>query len=291
VSALASTDRGTTAVPRASGGLRRTPLSYTVLGLVAAYSLVPVLMLVFNSLKSDLELGRNPLGPPQNPRLENFTEAWVQGSLGRGMLNSAIIVLGTVVGVWICAGLAAYALARLDVPFKGGVATYLFLVISLPVQIFLVPLFFLWSRLGLTDTLQGLIIIYVAINTPFATLLLRSFLVAIPKEIDEAARIDGANELQTAVRVVLPLARPGFLTVGIVVGLAAYNELLFAVTFISEPSTLPIATAYLNFSQGFTQQYGLLNAAGVIMVVPVLVMFVLMQKKFISGLAAGGVKG
>jgi len=75
------------------------------------------------------------------------------------------------------------------------------------------------------------------------------------------------------------------------VGLAAYNELLFAVTFISEPSTLPIATAYLNFSQGFTQQYGLLNAAGVIMVVPVLVMFVLMQKKFISGLAAGGVKG
>jgi len=291
VSALASTDRGTTAVPRASGGLRRTPLSYTVLGLVAAYSLVPVLMLVFNSLKSDLELGRNPLGPPQNPRLENFTEAWVQGSLGRGMLNSAIIVLGTVVGVWICAGLAAYALARLDVPFKGGIATYLFLVISLPVQIFLVPLFFLWSRLGLTDTLQGLIIIYVAINTPFATLLLRSFLVAIPKEIDEAARIDGANELQTAVRVVLPLARPGFLTVGIVVGLAAYNELLFAVTFISEPSTLPIATAYLNFSQGFTQQYGLLNAAGVIMVVPVLVMFVLMQKKFISGLAAGGVKG
>lgn len=291
MSTLASTDRGTTAVPRASGGLRRTPLSYTVLGLVAAYSLVPVLMLVFNSLKSDLELGRNPLGPPQNPRLENFTEAWVQGSLGRGMLNSAIIVLGTVVGVWICAGLAAYALARLDVPFKGGVATYLFLVISLPVQIFLVPLFFLWSRLGLTDTLQGLIIIYVAINTPFATLLLRSFLVAIPKEIDEAARIDGANELQTAVRVVLPLARPGFLTVGIVVGLAAYNELLFAVTFISEPSTLPIATAYLNFSQGFTQQYGLLNAAGVIMVVPVLVMFVLMQKKFISGLAAGGVKG
>lgn len=291
MSALASTDRGTTAAPRASGGLRRTPLSYTVLGLVAAYSLVPVLMLVFNSLKSDLELGRNPLGPPQNPRLENFTEAWVQGSLGRGMLNSAIIVLGTVVGVWICAGLAAYALARLDVPFKGGIATYLFLVISLPVQIFLVPLFFLWSRLGLTDTLQGLIIIYVAINTPFATLLLRSFLVAIPKEIDEAARIDGANELQTAVRVVLPLARPGFLTVGIVVGLAAYNELLFAVTFISEPSTLPIATAYLNFSQGFTQQYGLLNAAGVIMVVPVLVMFVLMQKKFISGLAAGGVKG
>jgi len=266
-------------------------VSYTVLALVAIYSLVPVVMLVFNSLKSDLELGRNPLGPPQTPRFSNFTEAWVQGSLARGMLNSAIIVLGTVVGVWICAGLAAYALARLNVPFKGGVTTYLFLVISLPVQIFLVPLFFLWSKLGLTDTLQGLIIIYVAINTPFATLLLRSFLVGIPREIDEAARIDGASEWQTATRVVLPLARPGFLTVGIVVGLAAYNELLFAVTFISRPSNLPIATAYLNFSQGFTQQYGLLNAAGVLMVIPVLAMFVVMQRRFISGLASGGVKG
>jgi len=291
MTALASTKRGTAAVPRGGGGLRRTPVSYTVLALVAIYSLVPVVMLVFNSLKSDLELGRNPLGPPQTPRFSNFTEAWVQGSLARGMLNSAIIVLGTVVGVWICAGLAAYALARLNVPFKGGVTTYLFLVISLPVQIFLVPLFFLWSKLGLTDTLQGLIIIYVAINTPFATLLLRSFLVGIPREIDEAARIDGASEWQTATRVVLPLARPGFLTVGIVVGLAAYNELLFAVTFISRPSNLPIATAYLNFSQGFTQQYGLLNAAGVLMVIPVLAMFVVMQRRFISGLASGGVKG
>jgi raffinose/stachyose/melibiose transport system permease protein len=187
--------------------------------------------------------------------------------------------------------MASYALARLDVPFKTGIATYLFLIISLPVQLFLVPLFFMWSQIGLVNTLPGLIIIYIATNTPFATLLLRTFLVGIPRELDESARIDGANEWQTATKIILPLARPGFLTVGLVVGLATYNELLFAVTFISDPEKLPIATAYLSFSQGQTQRYELLNAAGVIMIVPVIVLFLFMQRRFISGLATGGVKG
>ena len=118
-----------------------------------------------------------------------------------------------------------------------------------------------------------------------------TFLVGIPRELGESARIDGANEWQTATKIILPLARPGFLTVGLVVGLATYNELLFAVIFISDPEKLPIATAYLSFSEGHTQRYELLNAAGVIMVIPVIVFFLFMQRRFISGLATGGVKG
>ncbi|MBN9193560.1 carbohydrate ABC transporter permease [Microbacterium sp.] len=273
------------------GGLRRTPVAYVVLIALALYAGLPVLVLLFNSVKSRLELGQNPLGFPQSFEWSNFSTAWEQGHLGQGLINSAILVTSTILGVWVCAGMAAYALARLDVPLRGGIATYLFLVISLPVQLFLVPLFFLWSQVGLVNTLPGLIIIYIATNTPFATLLLRTFIVGIPRELDEAARIDGANEWQTATRVILPLARPGLLTVGLVVGLATYNELLFAVTFISDPSKLPIATAYLSFSQGHTQQFELLNAAGVIMIVPVIVLFLFMQRRFISGLATGGIKG
>ena len=273
------------------GGLGKTPFSYIWLTVLALYAGLPVLVLLFNSLKSRLELGQNPLGFPHALQWSNYVTAWQQGHLGQGLLNSAILVSCTIVGVWICAGMAAYALARLEVPFKNGIATYLFLVISLPVQLFLVPLFFLWSHLGLVNSLPGLIIIYIATNTPFATLLLRTFIVGIPRELDEAARIDGASEWQTATRVVLPLAQPGLLTVGLVVGLATYNELLFAVTFISDPSRLPIATAYLNFSQGHTTQYELLNAAGVIMIIPVIVLFLFMQRRFISGLATGGIKG
>jgi raffinose/stachyose/melibiose transport system permease protein len=273
------------------GGIGSTPVSYIVLILLALFAALPLLVLLFNSVKSSLELGLNPLGFPKAFDWGNYVTAWIQGNLGRGLLNSVILVSGTIVGTWICAGMAAYTIARLDLPFKRGFSNYFFIVISLPVQMFLVPLFFLWTKIGLVNTLPGLIIIYIAVNTPFATLLLRTFLVGIPRELDEAARIDGANEWQIATRVILPLARPGFLTVGLVVGLSAYNELLFAVTFISDPTKLPIATAFLSFSQGFTQQFGLVNAAGVIMIIPVLVLFLLMQRRFISGLATGGLKG
>ena len=273
------------------GGLRRTPVAYIVLTVLALYSALPVFVLLFNSVKSRLEIGRNPLGFPQSFQWENVLIAWEQGNIGRGLLNSAILVTCTIIGVWICAGMASYALARLDVPFKAGIATYLFLVISLPVQLFLIPLFFMWSQIGLVNTLPGLIIIYIAVNTPFATLLLQTFMVGIPRELEEAARIDGANEWQTATRVILPLARPGFLTVGLIVGLATYNELFFAVIFISDPERLPIATAYLSFTQGFSQQYELLNAAAVMMVLPVLVLILLLQRRFSAGLAGDGLKG
>lgn len=273
------------------GGIGRTPFAYFWLTLLALFAGLPLLVLLSNSLKTAIELGENPLGLPKGFDWQNFADAWNQGGLGQGLLNSLIVVLGTVIGTWICAGLASYALSRLDLPFKRALGNYLFVIISLPVQLFLVPLFFLWSRVGLINTLPGLIIIYIAIQTPFATLLLRTFMVGIPRELDEAARIDGANEWQIATQVILPLAQPGFLTVGLVVGLASYNELLFAVTFISTPSTLPISTAFLQFSQGESQQFGLVNAAGVIMLVPVVILFLFLQRRFIGGLASSGLKG
>ena len=273
------------------GGLKRTPYSYAALILLAIFAALPVLVLVLNSFKSDAEIGANPLGFPRSWDFSNFTTAWTLGRLGQGMFNSALIVGGTVVGVWVCAGMASYALARLRVPFKRGITFYLLLVISLPVQMFVVPLFFLWTSLGLYDTLPGLIIIHIALNTPFATLLLETFLVGIPKEFDEAARLDGASEWQVATKIMLPLARTGFLTVGLVTGLAVYGELFFAVTFLVSADQLPISAAFLEFQQGMGQLWGVSDAAGVIMAIPVILLFLLMQRRFINGLASSGVKG
>jgi raffinose/stachyose/melibiose transport system permease protein len=273
------------------GGLGRTPLSYTGLIALALFAAVPLIVFVFNSQKSDLELGTNPLGPPRSLSLRNFIDAWNYGDLGTGLRNSLIIVTATVLGVWICAGFAAYSLARLN-PFGAkAITNYLLVIIALPVQLFLVPLFFLWTRLHLYDTLPGLFLIYIALNTPFATLLLRTFLIGVPKELDEAARIDGANEWQVATRVILPLSWPGFLTVGLVTGLAAYNELLFATTFISTPSRLPMSTSFLQFQQGQSHLFGLIDAAGLIMVAPAIVFFLVLQRRFINGLTSSGVKG
>jgi ABC-type glycerol-3-phosphate transport system permease component len=130
-----------------------------------------------------------------SPDFENFSNAWVQGNFATTMLNSTILTVGTIVGVCVIAGTAAYAMSRLDLPGTDAVLLYLFVASAIPFQIFLVPLFFLWSILQLTNTLFGLIVIYWAVFSPLATLLLRSYLVALPRDFEDAARIDGASEL------------------------------------------------------------------------------------------------
>ncbi|GHO73918.1 sugar ABC transporter permease [Ktedonobacter sp. SOSP1-85] len=264
---------------------------YYLLAIVlAVFSLGPVLVLLFNSLKSDSELGSNPIGLPLQPLLSNYVNAWNQGNLGVTLLNSVIITTGTIIGIWIIAGLAAYALAHMDLPGGNAVLLYLVICFAIPFQLFLVPLYFLWSSLNLTDNLLGLIIIYWAINSPLAIMLLRSFLISIPRDFSEAARIDGANELQVALHVVMPLSLPGFLTVGLVAGFAAWNEFIYAITFIQDNSLLPVSTSFLSFQQSFHRYWGLTDAAGVIVMLPVIVLFLFLQRRFIEGLAAGGLK-
>ena len=281
-------------VTTGGGTSRREPSKipyYVVLVLLALFALGPLVVLAFNSLKTSAEIGENPLGPPLSPVFENFPTAWTQGNFATTMVNSTILTVGTVVGVCVIAGTAAYALDRLDLPGTDAVLLYLFVASAVPFQLFLVPLFFLWNTLQLTNTLFGLIVIYWAIFSPFATLLLRSFLVALPRDFEEAARIDGASELQILLRVVLPLSWPAFLTIGLVSGLAAWNEFFFAITFIQDESLRPVTTSFLAFQSSFSRDWGLTSAAGFIMILPIIVLFLFLQRRFISGLTAGGLKG
>jgi raffinose/stachyose/melibiose transport system permease protein len=172
-----------------------------------------------------------------------------------------------------------------------AVLLYLFVASALPFQLFLVPLFFLWSTLQLTNTLFGLIVIYWAIFSPFATLLLRSYLFALPCAFEDAARIDGASELQVLTRVVLPLSWPGFLTIALVSGLGAWNEFFFAITFIQDESLKPVTTSFLAFRSNFSNDWGLTSAASIIIILPVVALFLGLQRRFINGLTAGGLKG
>jgi raffinose/stachyose/melibiose transport system permease protein len=280
----------------ATGGRRsrREPSKgpyYVVLVLLAIFAIGPLVVLLFNSLKTNAEIGRNPLGPPLSPVFQNFPTAWVQGGFATTMVNSAILTFGTVVGVCIISGTAAYAMARLDLPGTDVVLLYLFVASALPFQLFLVPLFFLWSSLQLTNTLIGLIIIYWAVFSPFATLLLRSYLVALPRGFEDAARVDGATELQILLRVILPLSWPGFLTIALVSGLGAWNEFFFAVTFIQDDALKPVTTSFLAFQSNFSRDWGLTSAAGIIIILPVVALFLILQRRFINGLTAGGLKG
>jgi raffinose/stachyose/melibiose transport system permease protein len=264
---------------------------YVILVLLALFALGPLVIMIFNSLKSSAEIGRNPLGLPLSPVFENFPAAWTQGDFATTMVNSIILTGGTVVGVCIIAGTSAYAMARLDLPGTDAVLLYLFVASAVPFQLFLVPLFFLWSTLNLTNTRFGLILIYWAIFSPLATLLLRSYLVGLPRDFEDAARIDGANELQVMLRVVLPLSWPGLLTVALISGLAAWNDFFFAITFIQDNNLKPVTTSFLAFQTNFSQDWGLTSAAAIYIILPIVVLFLILQRRFISGLTAGGLKG
>jgi raffinose/stachyose/melibiose transport system permease protein len=281
------------AIAQASRTRRELTLApnYIVLALLLVFASGPLLVLAFNSLKTQAELGRNPLGPPQSFMWENFPKAWDMGNFAVTTRNSGILVVGTVIGVLLLGGMAAYSLAKLDLPGSGPLTLYLLIGTSLPIQLYLVPLYFTWNRLGLVNNLFGLIVIYIATNAPIAVFLLRSYMLQLPRDFEDAARVDGAGEWQVFTRIVVPLSWPGFLTVGLVVALSVWNEFLLATVFLTEQELFTVVTSYNNFAQRFSRDWTMTSAAAIMMILPVIIIFLSLQRRFIEGLTQGGIKG
>ena len=274
---------------------RRTGLgslpNYIVLSLLAMFALAPLVILAFNSVKSPEEIGHNPLGFPGEFIWRNYTEAWQVGNFSTTLRNSGILVTLTVTGVLVLGGMAAYSLAKLNLPGSNLVTLYLLIGSSLPIQLFLVPLFFLWQSLGLVNSLPGLAIIYIAINAPLAIFLLRSYMLQLPTDFEDAARVDGASEWKIFTQIIVPLSWPGFLTVGLVVALAVWNEFLLATVFLTDQDQFTVVTSYYNFTSRFSRDWGLTSAAAMMMIVPIIIIFLSLQRRFVDGLTQGGIKG
>jgi raffinose/stachyose/melibiose transport system permease protein len=272
---------------------RREPSSmvnHFILLLLTAFALTPIVILGFNSLKTRNEIGQNPLGFPRTIQFENFSKAWQQGKFSTTMRNSVLFVIGTVASVLILGGLAAYSLARLKPPGADGFMAYMLIAATLPIWLYLVPLFTLWRTLGLLNNPLGLIMIYTALNAPFSIFLLRTFLLSIPRELEDAALVDGANRFQTLLRIILPLSWSGFLTVGLVVALSVWGEFQIALIFVHDPNLFPVTTSYFAFVNRFGRDWALTSAAAVMMIAPVIIFFLALQRRFIEGLTQGSVK-
>jgi raffinose/stachyose/melibiose transport system permease protein len=264
--------------------------NYIILSLLLLFALCPLVILGFNSVKSNIDIAQNPLGPPREIHLENFPTAWEVGGFSKTTLNSVYLVVSTVAGVLMLGGLAAYSLARLNPPGSNLFMLYMLGGSTLPIWLFLVPLFFLWRTLGLYNTLYGLTIIYIALNSPLAVFLLRSYMLSLPADFEDAARVDGANELQVFFRIVLPLSWPGFLTVGLVVALGVWSEFQLALIFVNDPNLFPVTTSYYQFTSRFSRDWALTSAAAVMMILPILIIFLALQRRFIEGLTQGGLR-
>lgn len=264
--------------------------NHVMLLLLVLFAISPIALIFFNSLKTNAEIGRNPLGFPGTFRWENYAEAWERGQFATTMSNSLILVVCTVAVVLVLGGLAAYSLARKQPPGSNMVMFYMLVASTIPIWLYLVPLFFTWRTLNLLNTRLGLILIYTALNAPFAIFLLRSYLLGLSPEFEDAARVDGANELQVLTRIVLPITWPGFLTVGLVVGLGVWSEFQIALIFVQDQSLFPVTTSFFKFASRFSRDWGLTSAGAAMMIIPVLILFLFLQRRFIEGLSQGGVK-
>jgi raffinose/stachyose/melibiose transport system permease protein len=277
-------------IQKLSGAHRPAYLNHFFLIFMTIFAIAPIIVLTFNSVKTRQEVGTNPLGLPQEIHLENYREAWIQGNFATTVTNSLIYVGSTVFLVLTFGGFAAYSLARLNPPGSNGFMLYMLVASTIPLWLYVIPLFFLWRTIGLLNSRIGLIIIYTAFNAPFAIFLLRSYLLAVPVDLEDAARIDGAGELAVFFRVIMPIAWTGFLTVGLVVALGVWGEYQVALIMMHDPNLFPITTSYSAFTQRFGRDWALTSSAAVMMIAPVIFLFLALQRQFIEGLTQGSVK-
>lgn len=264
---------------------------YILLALMAFLVLFPIYILALNSVKTDVEIKAGPLEFPAIPQTGNFIEAYLTGQFQIGLVNSLKIAVIVCAAVILLAALAAYGLARLYVPGKLKINTYLLMGLAVPPQLFLIPLYNNLSVLGLNDTHTGLILVYIGIYLPFSIFFLRSFYLSLPREVEECAKMDGCSTIQIIFRIVLPMSRPAFLSLIVIVFTWVWNEFTFAVTLIQSDGLKTVSTQYLAFSSNRDIDLSMVAAAGIITSIPVVVLFILLQKSFIEGMTSGSVKG
>jgi raffinose/stachyose/melibiose transport system permease protein len=252
---------------------------------------LPMAWVVLGAGKTGAEFLTSPWALPSDFRWQNFTEAWEVGRIGNYTLNSIVVTGFTLIAVLLLAFPLAYAIARIRFPGHRLVLIMFAASLFIPIQIFVVSLFDLEAQLGILDTPLALILPYTATSMPFAVLFLTAFLRAIPRDIEDAARIDGAGRLSVMVRVMLPLARPAFATVIVFTFLGVWNEFIIAYTVTQSDSVRTLPVGLLNFSQQFGQtDYPRLFAALTLSAIPIFIVFAIAQRQFMKGLADGAVK-
>ena len=270
---------------------RVTILSHAVLLIVLIFSLYPFILMIMNSLKSSQEINVNPMGFPLEWRFDNYFVVWKEGGYTRAFLNTTLLMFITIAIVVILCGCCAYAIAKLKPKGAGGVFNYFMFTMSVSVSLCLVPLFFLWMKLHLMNTHLGLTLIYIGTNVPFTVIIMRSFFIGIPDEILESARMDGCTELGVLARIAFPIAKPIFLTAALMTALSVWNEFFYANSFIQADNLRTVATRYIAFTGQYSSEWGKVSTAGVITVLPMVVLYLLFQRQFIEGLTGGSVKG
>ena len=259
---------------------------------IVLFCLFPFYWLVNLSLKSSADLNGSAFFPP-HPTLSNYSAIFKNGDFTKSLENSAIVALTTTALALVVGSFCAYALARLKLRGKVIILGIVLSITTFPQIAIAAPLFKLWSNLGIFDSYEGLIIPYLTFALPLTIYILVSFFREIPKDLEEAALVDGATRFQAFRKVVVPLAAPGLATAAILTFIASWNEFLLAVTLTATTAARTVP-AEISFFTGATEHqvpYGSISAASVTISVPLILLVLLFQKRIVAGLTAGAVKG
>jgi raffinose/stachyose/melibiose transport system permease protein len=260
--------------------------SAILLWLYAIVALAPLVLMALGSLRSERDLADKPLGLPLHPAFENYAKAWSEGGFSAYFVNSITVTVGSVLlgaGVSV---LAAYPLARYRFHGRGFLTAFFLAGLMLPIRLGIVPVFYLLNSIGLIDSRIGLICVYAASGVPFSIFVLTAFFRALPMDLEEAARIDGAGEFRIFARIMVPMVRPALTTVALFQFIPLWNDFFFPLVLVEDDKyTLPVGLT--RFVAEFESSHSELYAGLVITTIPLVLLFLLATKQIVAGLTAG----
>lgn len=265
-------------------------LSHVILLFFTLIIVYPVVWMAFASLKTPGELLSNIWGPPQALTWDNYVEAWRSAQLGDALFNSVFVSIATVLLLLVMSAPAGYALAKFR--FRFATAIFLLFILTMQAPVPVIPLYVMLVRLRMTDSYIGLILPMVAGGIPLSIFIFRAYFLSVPRELEDAAVVDGCSRWTAFLRVVVPISSPAIATVAILQFLGAWNEYFLALILIRSPErrTIPLAIQVFFYSFG-RSEWSQVFAALTIASLPMIVVYILLQRQFIQGLTSGAVKG
>ena len=264
---------------------------HVVLIALAILNIVPVILVISTALKTDEDVAVDPFGLFTSISLDSMVRAWVDGEFNRYLLNSVLLSVPSTLLIIVISTMAGYTFARL--PFFGRSILFYVVVLGLLVPFFtyMIPLYFQLRSIGLLDTLLGAILVLTSTGISFGTFFMRAFFSDLPEELEQAARIDGCSELQIFTRVMLPLVTSGIGALAVFSFLSTWNNFLVPLLYLPGGDYRPLTAGLYNFMGGRSVEIGPLAAGCLITIVPVIVLFILLQKQVTAGYISGAVKG
>lgn len=265
-------------------------VTYAILIFFFLVFLMPFVWIWFSAFKSAREIAADPFSPPTSLAPTNLVEAWTVGRFSQYILNSAIYSFAIVAGVVILSCLAGYALAQLPLPGRNGIFVLFLMGLMIPFQSVMIPLYYLLRDFHILETYWAFILPGIAVRLPFGIFLMRGFFRGLPGELADAGRTDGANEWQVFRQIMLPLSWPGVATLMVFQFMWTWNQFAMPLIFVQREELRPVSLGTMFFFGRFTADRGLIAAGVTIAMIPIVALYLVLQRRFIEGITAGALK-